>query len=403
MAQFQYKARTSPTEIVEGVVEAESESSASRLLGEMGRFPLEIRRVRGAGAPRGVLPWVRRPSARHVAEMTRNLSDLLAGGLPLHRALSLLREDERAGPLGEAIAALKDEVQAGAQLSAALGRRPDLFDDFYLSMVRAGEVSGRLAEVLRKLADFIDEEQEVSSKVRAAMTYPAIVLSVGAATVVVLLAFVVPRLTAMFEDLNQLLPLPTRMLVGLGDFMSSYGLAIVAALAVSAVIVRAGGAEGAAARWWDAVKLRVPVAKSLMLEAELGRYSRTLSALLRNGVHMVQSLDVAAGTSRNAWLRAKLAAVGDGVKGGERLGDAFRRTGIFPPLVRGIVAAGEESGNLDTALDRAAALLERNAELRRRTLLSLLEPGLILATGLVVAFIVFAMMLPVFYIDLTIR
>jgi general secretion pathway protein F len=403
MARFQYKAKTSPTEVVEGVLEAESESSASRLLGEMGCSPFEIRRVGGPGPSRTTFPWVRKPSARLVAEMTRNLSDLLAGGLPLHRALALLREDESAGPLGEVIAAIADEIRGGAQLTAALGKRPDLFDDFYLSMVKAGEVSGRLAEVLEKLADFMDEEREVSSKVRAAMTYPAIVLSVGAATVVVLLSFVVPRLTSMFEDMNQLLPLPTRVLVGLGDFMSSYGLAVIAALVACAVIVKAGGAEGAAARWWDAFKLRVPVVKGLVLESELGRYSRTLSALLRSGVHMIQSLEVAAGTSRNAWIRAKLAAVGESVKAGERLGDAFRRTGIFPPLVRGIVAAGEESGSLDHALERAAALLERDVELRRRTLLSLLEPGLILATGLVVAFIVFAMMLPVFYIDLTIR
>lgn len=405
MAQFQYKAKASPTEVVEGIVEADSEDAASRRLGEMGYFPLELRlRGEAEGGPGvGTLLRRRRLSQRGVAAMTRNLGDLLAGGLPLHRALGTLQEGDDSGRTGQVLSALRDEIQGGASLSRALEARPEIFSPFYRSMVRAGEVSGRLSEVLGRLADFLDDEEDMSQRVRAALMYPALVLAVGVATVFVLLGFVVPRLTSMFEDMNQVLPLPTRILVGLGDFVSSYGLIIALLVIVALALSRTAGRAGGLAERWDSIKLRIPVAKDLIMESELARYARTLATLLENGVQVLSSLEVAAATTRNMGLREQLASVAESVAKGGRLGDAFRRAGVFPPLVRGIVAAGEEGGHLETALERASGLLEREAERRRRTVLSLLEPGLILVTGLVVAFIVFAMMLPVFEIDLTVR
>jgi general secretion pathway protein F len=405
MALFQYKAKTSPTELVEGVLEADSEASASRRLGEMGYFPLEVR-LRGAGKAEmsvGALLRRRGISVRHVASMTRNLGDLLAGGLPLHRALKTMQEDEDSGRMGAVLSVLGDEIQGGASLSAALESRSDIFGPFYRSMVRAGEVSGRLADVLARLADFMDDEEDISQRIRAALTYPILVLAVGVATVFVLLGFVVPRLTSMFEDMNQVLPLPTRILMWAGDFVTSYGLVVVVFIVVALVFARTAGRGRGVAERWDELKLRVPAVKNLIIESELARYARTLATLLENGVPVLSSLEVAAATSKNLGLRKDLAAMTESVARGERLGDAFRRIGVFPSLVRGMVAAGEESGRLEGALKRAAGMLDRETERHRRAMLSMLEPALILATGLVVAFIVFAMMLPVFEIDLSVR
>jgi general secretion pathway protein F len=405
MALFRYKAKSSPTELVEGELEADSEASASRRLGEMGYFPLEIRPREEAEAGTSITAlWRHRgPSQRQVASMTRNLGELLAGGLPLHRALATLMEGEDSIAMGSALSALRDRIQGGASLHAALEARADLFSPFYRSMVRAGEVSGRLAEVLARLADFLDDEEDMSQRVRAALTYPVLVLAVGAATVLVLLGFVVPRLTSMFEDMNQVLPIPTRILIGLGDFVTSYGLVVLALVLGALVLARTAGKGWGLARRWDALKLKAPLMKDLIVESELARYSRTLAILLENGVPVLSSLEVAAATSRNLGLRENLSSIAENVARGERLGDALRTTGVFPPLVSGIVAAGEESGRLEGGLGRAAGMMERETERRRRTMLSLLEPALILATGLVVAFIVFAMMLPVFEIDLTVR
>lgn len=405
MALFQYKAKTSPSELVEGVLEADSETAASRRLGEMGYYPLEVR-LRGeseSGLSIGSLTRRRGISQRHIASMTRNLGDLLAGGLPLHRALKTMQEDEDSGRMYTVLSSLSDEIQGGASLSTALATRSDIFGPFYRSMVRAGEVSGRLAEVLARLADFLDEEEDMSQRVRAALTYPGLVLAVGVATVFVLLGFVVPRLTSMFDDMNQVLPLPTRILVWAGEFVSSYGLVLVVLVLAALLLARTAGRGHGLEERWDAFKLRVPLMKGLLIESELARYARTLATLLENGVPVLNSLEVAAATSRNLGLRKDLFSMSESVARGERLGDALRRIDVFPALVRGIVAAGEESGRLEEALKRAAAMLDRETERHRRTMLSFLEPGLILATGLVVAFIVFAMMLPVFEIDLTVR
>jgi general secretion pathway protein F len=405
MALFQYKAKSSPAELVEGVLEADSEAAASRRLGEMGYFPLEVR-LRGeakTGVGVGAFMSRRGLSMRHVASMTRNLGDLLAGGLPLHRALKTMQEDEDSGRMGAVLSTLSDEIQGGASLSAALEAKPDIFGPFYKSMVRAGEISGRLSEVLARLADFLDDEEEMSQRIRAALTYPVLVLAVGVATIFILLGFVVPRLTSMFEDMNQVLPLPTRILVWSGDFVTSYGLVLAVLVLAGVMAARTAGRGRGLAEWWDGLKLRIPMIKSLLVESELARYTRTLATLLENGVPVLNSLEVAAATSRNLGLRKELSSMTESVARGERLGDAFRQIGVFPSLVRGIVAAGEESGRLEGALKRAAGMLDRETERHRRAMLSVLEPGLILATGLVVAFIVFAMMLPVFEIDLTVR
>lgn len=397
MAVFVYKAKKGPGETVDGRIEADSRVVALARLDALGLSPISLDVDEFAGR-QGRIRHGRVP-ARDITIFTRQLAGLLRAGVPILRALTTIQQ-QSANP---AFRAIVDDIVAtvrdGSMLSEALGRRPAFFPELYVNMVRAGESVGALEEMLLRLAEARERDDELRGRVLAAVAYPALVLGIGAASVFVILAFFLPRILHLFDGMNTVLPWPTRMV-----------------MAVSGVFAHGWGwflAGGAAAGWGlyryartrrgrlaiDAFVLRLPVAGRFALDTDLVRFSRTLALLLAGGVPIERALTLSAKTLVNRRLQEAVIQVGDDtVRRGASLADGFRRRPEIPLFLTNMMAVGEEAGRLDESLQEAAAFYQRELERDLRLMTTLLEPALILLVGAVVGFIIFAMLLPIFQI-----
>jgi type II secretion system protein F len=406
MRKFRYKARDSGKKMIEGQLEAETDQEALEKLSQMGYFPLSVQREDAApGGPAAARPagLFRRIRRRDVAFLSRQLADLLESGLTLMRALDVVREESESPRLREMLADLAAQVRDGKSLSEAMASYPKVLSPFYVSMVRSGEVGGGLEGVLARLADFAEKEDELRGKVRAAMAYPALILSVGVGTVAVLLIMVIPKLVSLFEEVGQVLPLPTRILVEVSRGLATYWW-LLGSIAVSGVfLVRRWGRSPDGRASLDQIILRLPVLGPLLRKVEIARFARSLATLLTNGVPILRAIQVVAQATGNALLRGELQHIGEQLKRGTTLSQGMRRGGMFPALVAHMVAVGEEAGTLDRSLFKIADTYEREADRAMKVMTSLVEPVMILVMGSVVAFIVISMMLPIFQIDLLAR
>lgn len=406
MQKFLYKARDSRRRMMEGSLKAETEQEALAKLSQMGYFPLSIQREetspQGQAAPRSFRLFTR-IRRRDITLFTRQLADLLESGLPLMRTLDVLREQMENPRLQEVLADLASQVRDGRSLSDALAIYPRVFSPLYVSMVRSGEVGGMLGEVLARLADFAEKEEELHVKMRSALAYPILILLVGMGTIAVLLIFVVPKLVLLFQEVGQILPLPTRVLIGLSQWFVSYWWLVVSIAGLGVFLVRRGGLSQGARLAIDRIKLRLPVCGSLIKKVEIARFARSLATLLSHGVPILQGMQVVVQATGNELLRGELQQIGEQLKGGDSLSQGMRRGRIFPALVTHMVAVGEEAGSLDRSLFKIADTYEREADRAMKLMTSLVEPVMILIMGSLVGFIVIAMLLPIFEIDLLAR
>lgn len=391
---------------MEGSLEAETEQEALAKLSQMGYFPLSIQREetspQGQAAPRSFRLFTR-IRRRDITLFTRQLADLLESGLPLMRTLDVLREQMENPRLQEVLADLASQIRDGRSLSDALAIYPRVFSPLYVSMVRSGEVGGMLGEVLARLADFAEKEEELHVKMRSALAYPILILLVGMGTIAVLLIFVVPKLVLLFQEVGQILPLPTRVLIGLSQWFVSYWWLVVSIAGLGVFLVRRGGLSQGARLAIDRIKLRLPVCGSLIKKVEIARFARSLATLLSHGVPILQGMQVVVQAAGNELLRGELQQIGEQLKGGDSLSQGMRRGRIFPALVTHMVAVGEEAGSLDRSLFKIADTYEREADRAMKLMTSLVEPVMILIMGSLVGFIVIAMLLPIFEIDLLAR
>ncbi len=406
MQKFLYKARDSRRRMMEGSLEAETEQEALAKLSQMGYFPLSIQREetlpQGQAAPRSFRLFTR-IRRRDITLFTRQLADLLESGLPLMRTLDVLREQMENPRLQEVLADLASQVRDGRSLSDALAIYPRVFSPLYVSMVRSGEVGGMLGGVLARLADFAEKEEELHVKMRSALAYPILILLVGMGTIAVLLIFVVPKLVLLFQEVGQILPLPTRVLIGLSQWFVSYWWLVVSIAGLGVFLVRRGGLSQGGRFAIDRIKSRLPVWGSLIKKVEIARFARSLATLLSHGVPILQGMQVVVQASGNELLRRELQQIGEQLKGGDTLSQGMRRGRIFPALVTHMVAVGEEAGTIDRSLFKIADTYEREADRAMKLMTSLVEPVMILVMGSLVGFIVISMLLPIFQIDLLAR
>ena len=406
MRNFFYKARDSHKRMMEGILEAETEQEALGKLSQMGYFPLSIQREetfpQGQAAPRSFRLFTR-IRRRDITFFTRQLADLLESGLTLMRALDILREQTENPRLHEILADLASHVRDGRSFSDSLAIYPRIFSPLYVSMVRCGEVGGMLGGVLARLADFAEKEEELHVKLRSALAYPTLILSVGMGTIAVLLIFVVPKLVSLFQDVGQILPLPTRILIELSQWFVSYWWLVLSIAGLGVFLVRRGGLSQGGRFAIDRIKLRLPVWGSLIKKVEIARFARSLATLLSHGVPILQGMQVVVQATGNELLKRELQQIGEQLKGGDTLSQGMRRGRIFPTLVTHMVAVGEEAGALDRSLFKIADTYEREADRAMKLMTSLVEPVMILIMGSMVGFIVIAMLLPIFEIDLLAR
>ena len=260
-----------------------------------------------------------------------------------------------------------------------------------------------LAEVLARLADFAEKDEELHVKVRSALAYPTLILLVGMGTIAVLLIFVVPKLVLLFQEVGQILPLPTRILIELSQWFVSYWWLVLSIAGLGVFLVRRGGLSQGGRFAIDQIKLRLPVWGSLIKKVEIARFARSLATLLSHGVPILQGMQVVVQATGNELLRGELQQIGEQLKGGDTLSQGMRRGRIFPALVTHMVAVGEEAGTLDRSLFKIADTYEREADRAMQLMTSLVEPVMILVMGSLVGFIVISMLLPIFQIDLLAR
>jgi len=399
MPQYSYKAKKEDGSTVTGMLQAESERSALDSLGRMGVFPVEVeaRGEKGSGAPAAAPRHVaRRIKAADVSLFTRQLADLLKAGVAINRALRTLSEQTSSRQLSEMIAEIEKDISGGKGLHEALGRFPRVFSPLYVSMVRAGETGGFLEDVLHRLALFIEKDQELRSRVAAALAYPALLVVIGTFAVVFLMVFFIPRFSEIFTKMGSNLPVPTQIVMAVSSFFRDYWMVSFGGL----VLLLLGWAQVAATvtgrRFADRLKIRFPLFGDVVRKNAVSRFARTLGTLLKSGVPILGALGISKEAMGNVVLMEDIDEASAGVKQGRGLAEILRRSRYFPPMVVDMIAVGEEGGNLDEVLINVAESYDVQVDRAVRVFISLFEPALLMIMAALVGFIVISMLLPVF-------
>lgn len=403
MPTFVYKAKEGPDKTVEGEILAENRTAAVARLERMGYSPLSIEELSGRHREPPALR-VRKIKSRDITVLTRQLGGLLRAGVPILRALMTIQQQTENVALRGVVMEISGAVRDGRTFSESLGRYPGLFSDLYVNMVRSGESAGMLDEILMRLAEARESDDELRSRVIAAIAYPALVLSVGIISVFIILTFFLPRIMHLFEGSAVVLPWPTKMVMAVSQVFSNYwGLLV--ALAGIAILVMGRYFKTEAGRMeLDGALLKMPVMGAFARDTDIVRFARTLALLVKAGISVDRALTLSGNTLVNGRLRvAVLAAAEETVHQGSTVAAGFKRRVEIPEFVTNMVAVGEESGRLDESLLEVAAFYQRELDRDLRQITTLLEPALILLVGIVVGFIIFAMLLPIFQIGQAVR
>jgi len=399
MATFEYIARADPSRTLEGTVEAESIPSAAQRLRRQGLYPIRVEACSRGARRFGWLTtrWrLGRVGPASLAEFTDQLADLLEAGVPLERALRLQAQHVSKPLLKTSLDDIGESVCAGRSLAQAMSAWPKIFPRTYASMVNVGEEAGLLGEMLRRLAKSLDEEHQLRSKLRAALVYPLFLLCVGLGTVLVLMMWVIPKFSSFFLSLQQQLPLPTRIIIGLSSVLGkAVPLVAVGGILAALLMVRLLKLKAVKLRL-DRASLHLPLMGGLILKFHLARLMQTLGLLLSHGVNMLSALRITADTLSNQFIARELIRASERVMKGTKLHECFSGSGVFPASVIGLIAMGQESGNLPQMLVRLSQQYEQQTERHLRALTGMIEPVMILVMGGIIGFVVVSMLMPVF-------
>jgi type II secretion system protein F len=407
MPRFYYRAKKGPQEVTEGFMDADSESQALSKISAIGLFPLSIRqegRDAETHSPGGSsIRFFGRVKTADLSVFTRQLADLLESGLTIVNSLDILSKQTENKRLKNIIAQVRDYIKGGNTLAAALNRYPSIFSPLYVSMIHSGEASGTVEGVLNRLADFLEEQEEFKTKVQSALAYPILMASVGLATVIVLLVFVMPRVVGIFEDLGQRLPIITLALLSVSNFVRTYWYIAIAFVLLIVFLLRQAGRAPEGKAFLDGLKNKTPLIGALLKKTDIARFARTVGTLLSNGVTILQSLEIVEGVVSSDFARKDIREAFSKVRDGAPLAKALAGGKYFPLFVTNMIAVGEESGQLERALLKVADSYERETDKMIKIISSLIEPVMILVMGLVVGFIVISILLPIFQISLIAR
>jgi general secretion pathway protein F len=404
MPVFEYKALTTGGKAVQGLREAESPKALRTVLKRDGVFLTEVlgeaqqkaQEAREVNVRRWVLGRVR---AGDVAIATRQLAVLVHAGIPLVEALAALVEQVEHERLKRVISDVRQRVNEGASLADALAAHPRVFTGLYVNMIRAGESSGALDLVLVRLADFTESQARLRAKITGALVYPAFMLLIGLVVLGALFAVVIPKITKIFEDTQATLPWTTKLLIAVSDLVSGYWWALLAGAALAIWAFLRWKARPAGRARWDRFKLRLPIFGRLIRTIAIGRFARTLATLLKSGVPVLSAMDIVRNIVGNVRLAEVIDQARQAIQEGESIAAPLKRSGEFPPLVHHMVAVGERSGALEEMLGNVADAYEDQVETTVAALTSLLEPVMIVGMGVVVAFIVFSILMPILQIN----
>jgi type IV pilus assembly protein PilC len=394
---YTYKVRDRRGAMLSGEIQADSRDLVLAKLREMEYIPLDIKK-KSSGLKREISLRPGRVKLKHLAVFSRQFATMVNSGLPLLRTLAILGDQTESKELSKIVGEIRLDVERGSSLSDAMEKYPKAFNPLYVAMVRAGEISGNLDQVLLRVADTIEKEVSLRRKIKSAMTYPTVVFGLVVIILTVMLVFVVPTFKDLYADLGGTLPGPTRLLIAISDVVRKFFPIVLGVVAVGIWLFRQWLKTDKGRYAFDRFKLKIPVFGELFRKTALSRFARTLGTLSRSGVPILQALDIVHDTVKNAVVARAVKDVQTSVKEGESLTRPLSRHPVFPPMVVQMMAVGEETGALDTMLEKISDFYDEEIEATVESLTSLIEPVLIAVVGGTVGAIVIALYLPTFRI-----
>lgn len=399
LIDFRYEAIVGPGRLVKGKIKATGEIEAERLLIEKGYHPVKVETVPSMWSLEEALPTLFRVKPQDVIVFSRQLATLLKSGFSLLPALEILHgQVTTARTFKKTLESVMDDLRGGSSFSQAIGKHPRAFSELYSRTIAVAESTGNLETVLHQLADYMEKASATGKKIKGALTYPVMVLGVGIVVVFILMTVVMPQLTSMFTAMSVDLPLPTRILMGLSDFLTTYTLYILIAVVVLAAAVIYMFKQPAGRRIIDHMRLKAPLIGIPTLMGELARFSRTMSVLVTAGLSLQEIMEIAPHSSNNRFIRDALDKVNQGLVLGEGLAEPMSRISIFPPLLVQMVAVGEESNTLDFTMGVVADFYEVTAEEKTNSMVGMLGPISTISIALFVGFIAISIMMPMYTI-----
>lgn len=420
MPRFEYKAIDPNGREVSGVIDTGTTQEAISKIKDKGLYPTQINEAKkeqaqdspgkNTNAPPtpakkgGLNAEISIPflgigtvKSSEVAIFTRQLATLIEAGLPLVRSLNVLHDQLKAGPLKDVISNLSKEVSAGGTLSESMAKYPNVFNSLYSNMIKAGEAGGVLEIVLERLAEFQEKNQALTQKVKSALTYPALVVVFSVAVLLFLTTFIIPKFMGIFQNMNiGEMPGITKFVMVMSSIMRDkwyIGIGLIILLIVGLKVLNSFKNSKF---FLDKIKLRIPVAGELMRKIEVARFARTLGTLISSGVPILQALRITRGTMNNEVMGRALKSVHDSIREGESIASPLKASGAFPLMVVNMIDVGEETGSLDTMLNKVADIYDTEVDATVNALTSIIEPFLIVGMGVIVGFLVISMFLPLF-------
>ena len=403
MPKFAYKATNKDGKDVFGIIESDNQALAIQDIRSIGLYPTNIREARKSDEKRarkqkgglselyfGGIKW------KEIVVITRQLSTLIDAGLPLLRSLNILVSQQKPSKMRDVLREISSDVQSGSTFSEALAKHPKVFDRLFVNMVRAGEVGGMLEVVLQRLAIFMEKRQALKRRVRGAMVYPIFVILAATGIVTFLLIKVVPVFAEIFEDFGAGLPAPTQFLVDAADFVQFQWWKLLLIFSCTVITIKIMSKIHTVKRVMDRVVLKMPLVGDLVTKVAVARFARTLGTLLTSGVPILQALRITKETITNEVIQNAIQKVHDSIKEGDTIAAPLDESKVFPAMVVNMIDVGEETGSLDSMLNKVADIYDAEVEAAVEAILALMEPAIIIILGGIIGFIVVALYLPIF-------
>ncbi|MCM8800201.1 MAG: type II secretion system F family protein [Candidatus Omnitrophica bacterium] len=402
MPVYLYRAKKGPQEVVEGKIEALTEKEAVEKLTQLGYLPIKIQPLLSKEKQlQKSIPGKINP--HQITVFSRQLATLLKSGVPILTAINILQQQSQNSGLSYILFDLYNSIKEGQNFSTVLAKYPKVFSSLYTALIKTAEDSGALAEVLFKVSDYRARQEEFLSKFRMALVYPILMVLVGIGTIIFMLTFVLPKISRIFLDLGQNLPLPTQIILGLSNFLKEKWLWLVISILIVLILFHRYFKTEKGRTNLDSFKLKLPLLGNFILKAELARFSRTLELLIKNGISILKAIELAIPVLNNQILKNCFKTSIKELQQGSSLGKVLKEYKIIPIFMSNLISVGEESGRLSEAFAEVASSYEQDNEDTAKVFTTLLEPALILIIGGVIGFIVIGMLLPIFEINLAIR
>ena len=410
MPKYSYKAKQGARKIIDGFVDAENIDQAIRKVINKGFTPIDVQQSLNEGVVKehsrkniNKISFVNRVRLVDLALFTRQMSDLVDASVPILRALQIVSKQTKSRALKEVVQQMATSVNDGSAFSNALMKHTKVFSPLYINMVRTGEMGGQLTKVLERLACYYEKEVETRSKVQSSLAYPLFIFAVGVITIFVLLTFVIPRMTVMFDDFGQSLPLPTIILMNISAVFAKYWWLILCCLGLCGLYGIRWVQTPQGKSKFDHFVLKIPVLGNFLKTVEVGRFARTLGTLIESGIVITSALNAVSTTIENSALKDEVKMVASDVANGTSLKAALRHCSLFPEMAVNMISVGEETGHLEKGLYKIAEAYERQNEQNIKTLISLLGPLVLVVIVAFVGFVVIAMLLPILQMNLLVQ